>query len=185
MTGLGKIGRLFAIVGPSGAGKDTLIAGAVARDPALHWARRVITRPEQAGGEPFRGVDAARFAAMAQAGEFRLSWQAHGLSYGIPAAEFLPLQAGRTVLFNGSRAALGLALQAFPGLRIIRISAPSRVLADRLAARGRESRDEIEARLRRQSYDLPEDWPVVDVVNDATPQEGIARLLSVLGPVSA
>ena len=45
-------GRLFVVVGASGAGKDTLIAGALAADPRLHWARRVITRPAVAGGEP-------------------------------------------------------------------------------------------------------------------------------------
>ena len=54
-------GRLFLVVGPSGAGKDTLLAGAVAADPRLHWARRVITRPETAGGEPFEGVTEAVF----------------------------------------------------------------------------------------------------------------------------
>ena len=54
--------RLFFVVGPSGAGKDTLLSGAIAADPALHWARRVITRPESAGGEPFEGVTEAEFA---------------------------------------------------------------------------------------------------------------------------
>lgn len=178
-------GWVFAVVGPSGVGKDTLIAGAVAADPALHWARRVITRPEQAGGEPFRGVSRATFDTWAEEGRFLLSWTAHGLCYGIEPAEFAPLQRGQSVVFNGSRAALRLAQAAFPDLVVIRISAPSRVLAERLAARGRETRDEIEARLRRASYDVPEGLPVIDVVNDAAPEVGIARLLAALQPVSA
>ena len=41
-------GRLFAIVGPSGAGKDTLIQGALAARPGLSVVRRVITRPTSA-----------------------------------------------------------------------------------------------------------------------------------------
>lgn len=178
-------GRVFAVVGPSGAGKDTLIAGAIAADPSLHWARRVITRPEAPGGEPFLGVDREVFRAWQAEGRFRLSWEAHGLSYGIAWSEFVGLEQGGRVVFNGSRAALTLAREVFDDLTVIRISAPSRVLADRLVARGRETREEIEARLRRASFDVPAGIPVVDIVNDSTPQEGIARLLAVLQPVSA
>ena len=118
-------------------------------------------------------------------GDFALHWDAHGLSYGNPHGEFLAMHAGRDVIFNGSRGALVQARAVFPGLIVLRISAPSRVLAERLAARGRETREQIEARLCRASYELPKDMPVIDVVNDATPQIGIARMLAALQPVSA
>ena len=65
-------GRLFAIVGPSGGGKDTLMAAAQTARPGLHLARRVITRPETAGGEPFEGVGAEEFARRAASGAFAL-----------------------------------------------------------------------------------------------------------------
>lgn len=178
-------GRLFIVVGPSGVGKDTLLAGARAADPALHWARRVITRPETAGGEPFEGVVPAAFDLRLQAREFALDWQAHGLRYGVPHAELAALEQGRDVLVNGSRAALPAAQLAFPRLIVIRVTAPSSVLADRLAARGRESRDDIAARLQRASYDLPNELSVIDIVNDATPQIGIGRLLAALQSFSA
>ncbi len=174
------MGRLFAVVGPSGAGKDTLLAGVVAAEPAFHWARRVITRPEGAGGEPFEGVSDAVFAARLARGDFALHWAAHGLSYGIPHAEFAPLAQGRDVLFNGSRSALAAARAAFPGLRVVCITAPAAVLAARLAARGREGADDIAARLARASYDLPGDIAVLDVCNDDSPTVGIARLLQAL-----
>lgn len=180
MAGDPSAGRLFLVVGPSGAGKDTLIAGAVLADMALHWARRVITRPETAGGEPFEGVTEAVFAQRLAAGDFALHWQAHGLCYGVPLAELAPLALGRTVLVNGSRGALDAALIAYPDLRVIRISAPSAILADRLAARGRESRDQIAARLNRASYDLPEGLAVIDVHNDADPATGTRRLLQAI-----
>ncbi|MCF1710819.1 phosphonate metabolism protein/1,5-bisphosphokinase (PRPP-forming) PhnN [Tabrizicola sp. J26] len=173
-------GRIFAIVGPSGVGKDTLLAGAVAADPRLHWAKRVITRPASAGGEPFEGVTVEEFERRRAAGEFALHWTAHGLSYGIPTSEIAGLAEGRDILFNGSRAALPAARAAFPEVRVIRISAPSSVLAERLLARGRESRAEIEARLARASYDLPPDCAVIDIRNDSTPQVGIARLCAAL-----
>ena len=178
-------GRIIAVVGPSGVGKDTLLAGAMAQSAALYWARRVITRPESEGGEPFTSVDRATFDARRNNGDFALHWDAHGLSYGIPHGEFLAMHAGRDVIFNGSRGALVQARAVFPGLIVLRISAPSRVLAERLAARGRETREQIEARLCRASYELPMDMPVIDVVNDATPQIGIARMLAALQPVSA
>ena len=173
-------GRVFLVVGPSGAGKDTLLAGAAAADPRLHWARRVITRDTAAGGEPFEGVTESAFQARLQAGEFALQWQAHGLCYGVPYAELRPLQDGRDVLINGSRAALPAALAAFPGLRVIQISAPMEVLADRLASRGRESHADIIARLQRANYALPEGIPAIEISNDATPEKGIARLLYAL-----
>lgn len=47
-------GRLFAVVGPSGAGKDTLIAAALAARPDLAIVRRVITRPVEARASPLR-----------------------------------------------------------------------------------------------------------------------------------
>jgi len=173
-------GRVFLVVGPSGAGKDTLLAGAVAADPRLHWARRVITRPSVAGGEPFEGVSEAVFQARLQAGDFALHWQAHGLCYGVPLAQLKPLDDGRDVLINGSRAAVAAALLAFPGLRLIQISAPLAVLADRLAARGRESHGDILARLRRADHALPEGVAAIEIRNDASAEQGIARLLHAL-----
>ncbi len=175
-------GRVFAVVGPSGVGKDTLLQGAVAASPALHWARRTVTRPESAGGEPFEGVDLAAFEDLRQAGIFALDWSAHGLSYGIRATEFAGLDRGIDILFNGSRAAVPQALARFPGLTVLRISAPSRILADRLAARGRESAADIQARLARASYEVPAGPPVIDIANDATPEIGVARLLAALQP---
>lgn len=175
-------GRVFTVVGPSGVGKDTLLSGAVAASPRLHWARRTITRPEVAGGEPFAGVTPETFRQMLAAGSFALHWQAHGLCYGIPSSEFDALAAGHDVVFNGSRGALPVALASFPDLIVLRISAPSQVLAERLAARGRETRAEIDARLARASYLLPDGLRVIDIVNDASPGEGIARLMAALHP---
>ncbi len=169
--------RLFFVVGPSGAGKDTLLSGAIAADPALHWARRVITRPESAGGEPFEGVSAPEFAARLARGDFALHWDAHGLRYGVPHVELPP---GRDVLLNGSRAALPQALAAFPDLRVIHITAPIPLLAERLLGRGRETRDQIEARLVRAEQPLPAGLSVIEIVNDAAPETGVARLLQAL-----
>lgn len=170
---------ICAIVGPSGAGKDTLIAGAKRAMPELHVVRRVITRPTEAGGEDFEGVSQVEFDRCRQAGEFALSWDAHGLSYGIPADQ----TTGKAVVFNGSRAILEEAKKVFPDLRVILVTAPAAVLAERLAARGRESTADIEQRLQRAQFSLPEGIDATVVCNDGTEAEGIGRLISVLQPV--
>jgi phosphonate metabolism protein PhnN/1,5-bisphosphokinase (PRPP-forming) len=174
--------RLFAVVGPSGAGKDTLIAGAMAARPDLRLVRRVITRPTEAGGEPFEGVTEAEFQARKACGDFALDWQAHGLSYGIPRAQ---VTGPGDVIFNGSRAALPEAARVFPTLRVILVSAPDAVLATRLAARGREDAADIQARLARAAFTLPPGITAETVVNDTSLEEGVARLLAALQPVSA
>jgi ribose 1,5-bisphosphokinase PhnN len=69
---------------------------------------------------------------------------------------------------------------AYPDLRVIVITAPAEVLADRLAARGREGRADILARLSRAELALPEGLPVIEIVNDDTPAAGVARLLQAL-----
>ena len=60
-------GQLIAVVGPSGAGKDTLIEAARRARPDLLIVRRVITRPTESGGEDFEGVTEAEFRAATEA----------------------------------------------------------------------------------------------------------------------
>lgn len=178
-------GRLFAIVGPSGAGKDTLMEGAARARPDIHRARRTISRPLSAETEAFESVTPEEFERLREAGAFALHWRAHGLGYGIRREEFAPLAAGRTVIFNGSRKALPEALARFPALRAIHIAAPAEVLARRLAARGRESAADIAARLERGAAEARPAAGGVVVSNDGSPEDGVARLLAALQPVSA
>ncbi|NPD14106.1 phosphonate metabolism protein/1,5-bisphosphokinase (PRPP-forming) PhnN [Xinfangfangia sp. D13-10-4-6] len=178
-------GRLFAIVGPSGAGKDTLIQGALAARPGLSVVRRVITRPASAGGEDFEGVTPAEFATRLQSGAFALSWRAHGLSYGIPRAALEGLSHGHDVLFNGSRVGLSEAAAMWPALIVIHVTAPPEILAARLLARGREDAADVARRVARAALPLPSGMPVVTVVNDGSAEEGVARFLTALQPVSA
>ena len=173
---------ITAIVGPSGAGKDTLIRGALLARPDLRLVRRVITRPTEAGGEDFEGVSPEDFSRRVAGGDFALHWEAHGLRYGLPKAQ---IETPGDVIFNGSRAALPLAIRAFPGLSVILVTAPTSVLADRLAQRGRETAADIRARLDRARFEMPPGISYRTVHNDGTPEEGIARLLTALQPVSA
>lgn len=168
---------LVLVVGPSGAGKDTLLDGAraaLAGDPRFRFVRRIITRPAQAGGEAHEAVTEAAFAAR----DFALSWGAHGLRYGIPADIADDLAAGRVVIANVSRGVIADAARRFP-VRVIEVTAPPAVLAARLAARGREAAADIAARLAR-NVALPDGVPVDVVMNDAEVADGIARFVGAL-----
>ncbi len=79
-------GMLIPVVGPSGAGKDTLIDAARLARPDIFFPVRVVTRPVSAGGEVFQAAGPDAFDSMANNGDFAFHWQAHGLSYGIPVA---------------------------------------------------------------------------------------------------
>jgi ribose 1,5-bisphosphokinase len=145
----------------------------------------VITRPVEAGGEPFEGVSEDEFLPRKAAGEFVLDWQAHGLFYGIPVSVCDDLKRGRDVIFNGSRAGLAAASEQFPGLIVVLVTAPQHVLAARLAARGREVEADIAGRLARGNFEMPAGIDVRVVENDGTLEQGIERFIAAIQPVRA
>jgi ribose 1,5-bisphosphokinase len=168
---------LVLVVGPSGAGKDTLLDAArvaLADNQHVRFVRRVITRPTEAGGEAHEAVTEVEFSART----FALAWQAHGLRYGIPIDITTDLTAGRVVVANVSRGVIADAAARFP-VRVIEITAPPEVLAARLAARGRESAAGVAARLAR-TVALPAGVRAETVMNDATVEAGVARFLAAL-----
>lgn len=175
-------GRLIAVVGPSGAGKDTLLDAVRERRRDLHIARRVITRPSGAGGEDFEGVNQVEFDRRRDAGAFALHWEAHGLSYGVPVSIDGALVEGRDVLFNGSRAILPHAYELYPNLGVLLVTASVDTLAGRLAERGRESREDIARRLARAEYDIAPGLPLRRVANDGALDEAVEAMLIALQP---
>ena len=181
-----KTGTMVAVVGPSGAGKDSLIHIAMAHfggRPDVHFVQRVITRPTDAGGEQHHGVSSEEFNAMREQGAFAVDWDAHGLSYGIPASVHEKLALGHLVIANGSRSALPYWAEAFPSLLVVNVTASPEVLAERLVARGRESREEILERLKRGSLTVEGDYDVVDIDNSGALADAGARLISTLEAV--
>ncbi len=146
-------GRLIYLMGPSGSGKDSLIEAA--REPlrALNCEvmRRVITRSAESVGEDAIGVTPQEFEQRQRAGEFSLAWQANGLSYGIPVEMDQWLKAGKHVLVNGSRANLRQALEGYPTLVPVLLTVRDDVLRERLLRRGRETLEQIDARLARNA----------------------------------
>lgn len=171
------------VVGPSGAGKDTLMDAARAElsgDARFHFARRLITRPAMAGAEDHDSCDEAGFAAARARGELALSWAAHGLHYGIPARELAGLASGQVVIVNLSRAAIAEAEALAGTVVVLEIGAPVAVLAKRLAARGRESEAEIALRLSREAPLSTRRARLCRIDNDRSVAVGARAVLALL-----
>ncbi|QTK80031.1 MULTISPECIES: phosphonate metabolism protein/1,5-bisphosphokinase (PRPP-forming) PhnN [Agrobacterium] len=176
-------GTMVVVVGPSGAGKDTLMDYAsvqLAGRPGFHFTRRVITRSCDAGGENHDAVSMQEFNRLEDAGAFAVSWEAHGLKYGIPSTVHRHLEAGDVVIANGSRSALPHFGTAFVRLKVLNIVARPDVLAMRLEQRGRESRDDILRRLERSSLTVAGDFDVTTVDNSGAIEEAGRAIMQVL-----
>jgi ribose 1,5-bisphosphokinase len=176
-------GIMVVVVGPSGAGKDTLMALASEHfhgRPDVHFVRRVITRNGDAGGEDHLSVSNQGFVSMEQAGSFAVWWEAHGLKYAIPAEVSVALARGELVVANGSRSALHRFQAAFPRLKVINVTASAEVLAARLEARGRETHEDIMARLARGPLTVRGDYDVVDLDNSGSLEAAEQKMVDVL-----
>lgn len=175
-------GCFFFIVGPSGAGKDSLIDGARAQLSAENFvfARRVITRPAGSPGEDHEASTVEQFLAREARNEFLITWQAHGLHYGLPASLKEELKAGRHVIANGSRSMVAQLARELASMIVVEVNAPAEVLAKRLAARGRESLEDVARRLARKTESYPEGVKLIRVVNDMPLDVGITRFVATI-----
>ncbi len=168
-------GKLVYLMGPSGAGKDSLIREAARRlGSRVRFARRYITRPAEAGGEDHIPVSAAEFESMKSAGRFSLCWESHGRSYGLGRELRAWLDEGRVVVINGSRTYLARARELFPDLCPVLLRVEAAVLAARLRARGRENGEDLAERLERSSLAVPPS-PDMVVIDNSGPLESAAR----------
>ena len=179
-------GILVLVVGPSGAGKDSVLNGArtaFADDERFVFVQRTITRESGAGFEDNVEATLATFAAAKAAGAFALFWRAHDLDYGIPVTIEDDLRAQRCVIANVSRSVIELARARYAGTRVVNITAPLAVLARRIALRGREDAVTIEKRLARAGYPFPTSEDIVHLKNTGTVEDAVDRFTQMLRDV--
>jgi ribose 1,5-bisphosphokinase len=151
-------GRLVYVMGPSGAGKDSLLSfarSALADEPVV-FAHRYITRPASQGENHIALTD-NEFAGRSKLGLFALEWASHELRYGIGIELDAWLARGCAVVVNGSRQHLRNVLARYPHAQIVHVDAAPHVLAARLGARARETAEQVAARLaRRAPFQVPD-----------------------------
>ena len=176
-------GRLVVIAGPSGSGKDTLIdwlRGHV--DPAsrILFVRRAITRPADAGGEAHEAMTPEQFSVAERGGAFCVTWEAHGLSYGIPAGTLDHVRKGGTAVVNGSRKALPRIRAIFDNILVILLTVDPAELLRRLGERGRESEAEIRERMARARLETAADGEAVEIDNSGPVEAAGRRVLTLV-----
>ena len=180
-------GIFIAVVGPSGAGKDTLIAAArerLAGDDRFAFPSRWITRPPDPT-EPSEELTRAEWERRCEAGECALSWKAHGIAYAIPAHVDGEIAGGRAMIANTSRGVLGDALARFPRSAAIIITASRDTLARRLAERGREDAADRTRRLARAPRPVPPGMRTIEVANDGDIEEATDRFVDAVRQLAA
>lgn len=175
-------GSFIYVVGPSGAGKDSLISGARQRlsPESFVFARRTITRRAGLPGEEHDSCTPEEFARREAAGEFLITWHAHSLQYGLPSRLLDELAAGRSVIANGSRNMIATLAARVPSLLVVEVTAPAHILHERLHGRGREAADDVAKRMQRKVTPYPDGVQVVRVVNDQSLEIGITRFMDTL-----
>ena len=179
-AGIGP-GRLVLVVGPSGAGKDTLIGlarAACADDGTVVFPRRVVTR-EPSSYEDNEQVSLEAFRQAQAQGEFAVHWEAHSHCYALRRAMDDQLRAGRAVVANVSRTVVEAMRRAYAEVVVVSITAPAEILGQRLAGRARGSDGRVADRLSR-AVDAVATAPDVIIVNVGNAEDHARELLQAI-----
>ena len=176
-------GLFLAIVGPSGSGKDTIIEALCKQLPNIKRVKRYITREQQkAGGEDSYNIDFDTFGKLERDGGFAFSWSAHHLKYGLPITIFDEINVGKSLIANISRSILDQLSDKFEYYEIILITASDKILAERLEKRGRESKAQIEERLARSSFTIPNGISPLIIRNETTVEDAVSKIIASIYP---
>jgi ribose 1,5-bisphosphokinase len=180
-------GALVLVVGPSGAGKDTLIGAAkaaLADNPRFSFPRRVVTRTAVVELEDHDSVDVSEFSRQKLRGAYALDWEAHGLCYGVPAGIDAAIVAGQVVVVNTSRKVIERAMEKYPACHVLLVTARPEIRAARLASRGRESIEDVAARLQREGAPVPDGIVATSIDNSAGLDDGISGFVTALRSIA-
>jgi guanylate kinase len=154
-------GTLFVVSSPSGGGKGTLIQRVLQAVPDLCYSVSYTTRtprPGEVDGREYRFVKRADFELMMDAGEFLESAIVHGNLYGTSRKQVLEETcAGRDIILEVDvQGAASVRKLVMDSVSVFILPPSFDVLRRRLIARGTDSPEELELRLRNAPEELKE-----------------------------
>lgn len=182
------LGALVLVVGPSGVGKDTLIDAArhaLGNDNRFTFVRRIVTRHTDAELDDHDSMAPADFAKAEATGRFCLCWDAHNLRYALPNSVDTDLSLGKVVVANVSRHVVGEAYHRYPACAVVLITAEISCRAERLIRRGREGREQITARLARETAAVPRGINPIVIDNSGLLAIGVTAFVMALRSIAA
>ncbi len=177
-------GRLVLVVGPSGVGKDSVLRYAMARfagDARFVFPRRCVTRAVDVTAEDHDSLDERTFDELAGQGAFALMWAAHGHKYGVRSGINTELERGQIVAVNVSRTIIAEVARRYPNAIVVEITAEPSIRIVRLAARKRETANDIQQRILREVVAPAHPLPLYVFKNDGEISDAgdeLCRLLS-------
>jgi guanylate kinase len=169
LSGVNRRGLMLVLSSPSGAGKTAISRAILEQDAEIELSISVTTRSKRPGevdGVDYIYVDAGRFNAMVEKGEFLEYARVFDNDYGTPRAPVeAALRSGRDMLFDVDwQGAQQLAQSASDDLVNIFILPPSMAeLERRLKARAQDS-DSVVARRMARAVDEMSHWAEYDYV---------------------
>jgi len=180
-----SVATLYYLVGASGSGKDSILRyfrDHLAKECRLPVAiaHRYIPRQTDATENSVM-LSEQEFTMRAQEKLFALNWQANTFHYGIGVEINTWLEAGVSVIVNGSRAYLPIARSLYPKqLHSINIDVPDEILQQRLQKRSRETPSAIISRMQRHKQ-LKEIF-IADsvIVNDSSIDHAAIQLQEII-----
>lgn len=182
------LGSLVLVVGPSGVGKDTMIAGAqqaLSNDKRFVFVQRMVSRPAGIDADEHDGMAPADFAKAELDGRFCLCWDAHNARYGLPISVDTDLSLGKVVVASVARHVVGEAHAKYPDCAVVLITAEISARAERLVLLGRENADQITARLARESPAVPRGINPTIIDNSGRPHIGITAFVMALVAIAS
>lgn len=178
-------GTLFVVSSPSGGGKGTIIEHVLERVENLSYSVSYTTRAprqKEVAGREYFFVSRETFEEMIAAGEF-LEWACvHGNLYGTARNQILAeTNAGADIILELDVQGAASVRQLLMDSVSIFILPPSyEVLRERLIARGTDSAEELEIRLRRAPEELGQ-YSAFDyvIINDEV-ERAVGQLASII-----
>lgn len=152
-------GILFVVSSPSGGGKGTLIQRVLNKIADLSYSVSFTTRAPRAGemdGREYFFVTQEKFEQMVAANEF-LEWaNVHGKLYGTSRRQvFQEISEGRDIILEVDvQGAASVRVLVADSVSIFILPPSFEILKQRLVARGTDSPEELELRLRNAPKEL-------------------------------